>query len=726
MRKQDEQRPTTSNYGYAYEEQSNLSMLKVLEVLRRRKAYLVIPAVISLVAFAVLGWSLPPTYESTALLTAEAITDETEVQDAVTPVWIEDHLRTINETVTRASLLEEVARRHDLYETVDGRVPEESLADMRSSIKVRMEGNNAFSISFSGDDRQTVAAVAGDLAEGFMQRMARARSARIGNLNTVLDRELENLRRKLDRQDQQIQEYRRSSAHELPENLWEYVGEASKLRESLRYKDEEISRLEGERTQVATELEAMESRGLLERDPRVEELEDRLVQLRQRYTEEHPEVKQARQELEALRSSGGRPAAGGNGGNGDPQMRHIELQARLGSIDRRLAAAREQKQELESQIASANSRIEAVPRHESELADLIRERDVTKWRYETLFERQQDVEVAGQLASSNLGLTFQIEEPARVPLQPSGPQRLRYVIMGLVVGLAVGLGLTLVAENTDTSFADVEDLRSFTTLPVLASIPSISINGHPRGGDGGKARPRIPILYEPFGVAAEQYRILAMRLRRLADDGESRIVMVTSAAGGEGKTTTAVNLALALASQAPGKVVLVDGDLRRPKIHEHLGNVDSHEASGATHGGFKEMLDDPDGDIRRCLQPLEQLQVMASPATLERSYETLDEEVERVLGRLRERFTHIVLDAPPVLPMVDGHMLAEKVDQLLFVVRARRTRREVLERTGEFFDFSKVLGVVLNDVDYGQRPYNEAYEYYRKAYMREAQRKATA
>lgn len=692
-----------------------VSLHGVLQMVRRRKLLLVLPLLASLLYFGYVAWTAEPYYESSTVLLAEQL-DDYEALEPGAPVWISDHIGAIRELVHRPSFLATLAERFELYELENGRVPTEAIADLSSRVWVNQEGEDTFSMGFTGDDPEQVAAVTAGMSELFIQYMEGARNTRADAVNEVVERELEVLEERLAEQEAQIAAYKRRSGQALPENLSVLVAEASALRGDAQAQASEISALEAERQQVRAELTALDRRGLAQRDPEVEELRARLAELRKRYTEEHPEVVRARQQLEALEetraTSSGSPAR-------DTELRIIQLEAQAEALDQKIAAGRAQLGDIRSRIASYEGQIASMPQREQEMSELMRDYEVTQEAYDELLGRRHYTQVTHALSRSSRGLTFVVVDPARVPTAPAGPERWRPILLGLVIGLGVGGTLMLLTEQMDTTLDDLEEVERAMPVPALAAIPSLAANGKA----GNKRRPPIPSLTDPASTPAEQYRILGYRVRRMMDDSGARTLMVTSGSGNEGKTTTAANLACALSEQAPGQVLLVDADLRRPRIHEYLSE---HLSDDQSVRGLRYLLEHRDTDLGTHAEKIRNLAVIADREPVSDGAACLSADGRAVLERLAEEYRYVVLDAPPVLPMVDAHLLAEITDGALFVVRARQTPREVVQRCLEIFDFSHTLGVVVNDVELRGKRYAQAYDYYEKQYARSARGGATA
>lgn len=212
------------------------------------------------------------------------------------------------------------------------------------------------------------------------------------------------------------------------------------------------------------------------------------------------------------------------------------------------------------------------------------------------------------------------------------------------------------------------------------------------------------MLTDHHSVASEQYQLLALKTRQQLKAVRSPLLAVSSVVSGEGKTVTSLNLGLALAGTASGRVLLIDSDLRKPRVHEYLGLKAGK--------GFSDLLQAPGDEIGKYVWKLGDLFIMPGGSILANPVSLLaSQSVPDLFKRLRGEFDFIVVDTPPVLPIVDTHILAGLVDGVILVVRARYTRREVLERGLESFQVTNLLGAVVNDVDYQRSRYAYAYQY---------------
>jgi capsular exopolysaccharide synthesis family protein len=449
--------------------------------------------------------------------------------------------------------------------------------------------------------------------------------------------------------------------------------------------------------------------------------------LRARYTPSYPEVIRKEGEVRDLERI---VAAEQRSTHPDrvvspTDLRYTQLKADLDSIDRHMLNIREERSALSTQLASYRQHVNATPRHEQALAQLTREYDITKTEYESALTKQADTHLDEQLQKiANNGLIFRIVEPARVPLDPVSPNRLRLLALGLFAGFGFGMAMAFLAEHVDSSFRDVDEFQNETGLAVLSMIPKLKSNGaskktqagakslsHQYSAGGYRPASTIVTILDPQSVATEQYQILAMRLRNAAKGTKCPVLLVTSAAGGDGKTVSSINLAVTLSEQS--RVLLIDADLRRPKVHQYMGFPIMESR------GLGNLLFNPEDNVAKYTRTVKNLSVLPGGAHVEHPLTLLGSPKLGVLmARLREQFDFIVIDSPPIMPVADGLILRGISDQVVLVVRAGYTARAVLRRALNSLDTTHLAGVILNDVDIRHSRYAYAYKYYQKSYLR--------
>lgn len=291
----------------------------------------------------------------------------------------------------------------------------------------------------------------------------------------------------------------------------------------------------------------------------------------------------------------------------------------------------------------------------------------------------EDLEAPGRGRTSPVRAT--LVTPALVPVAPFWPAVPLILGAGLLLGLIAGVSVALLREKLDVSIRSAEEL-AVVNLPSLAEVSR----------DRRRGAAAAIVRSDPQGSRSEAYRQLRTNLHFAALGNASKVMVVTSALPGEGKSSVAGNLALAL-SQVGQRVCLIDGDLRRPSVATYFGLIGSAGLSTVIVG--RASLDD-------VLQPVDGgLVVITSGPIPPNPTELLGApSFTRLLGELRNRFDTVIVDAPPVLPAADAAVLAAAADGVIFVVRAGRTGRHQVQRAVAALDqvHAPMLGAVLNMV----------------------------
>lgn len=287
-----------------------------------------------------------------------------------------------------------------------------------------------------------------------------------------------------------------------------------------------------------------------------------------------------------------------------------------------------------------------------------------------------------------------------VPAEPSSPRPLLNLALGLVLGLLGGVGGGLLKDALDTRINRPDDVAEVTDQPVLGGVPYDA---------GARHRPLADVA-DPFGLRSEAFRKLRTNLGFLGVDSPPRLIAVTSPMQGDGKSSTAMNLAFSLADNG-ARVVLVDADLRRPTVADTLGLVGEVGLTTVLTGRAK---------LADALQPAERraaIRVLTSGPLPPNPSELLDtRQFRQVLQELAKSADYVIVDAAPLLPVADGSIVAAAVDGAMVIVRAGRTRREELRRAMESLAAvnADVLGLVVNMIPKRKRSEYSAYRYYRE------------
>src|SRR5205807_8310997 len=342
---------------------------------------------------------------------------------------------------------------------------------------------------------------------------------------------------------------------------------------------------------------------------------------------------------------------------------------------------------------------------------LKRESDTNQQLYDSLLQRLKDATVSAGLRATNI----HVVDPARPPKVPVRPQKLHNIAVSLVVGLILGVTLAFVKEALDNSIKSIEEAERVVNAPALAVVPlEREIPHRParsltrNNGTSKSGEAELALLKQPSSALAESFRTLLTSVVLSTAPRPPQVLLITSATAREGKSTTALNLAIALAQRGDGTLIIY-ADLRRPGIAESLDLADGEGLAGFLTGAHS--ID----------APLKQFSLVptlwvlpAGPKPPNPAQLLSSSAMESLLKELRQRFKFLVIDSPPVLPVTDAMILSTFVDGVAFVVESGVTdkgavvrARKVLENVG-----ARILGLVLNKVDVRHNGYYGYYNHY--------------
>jgi succinoglycan biosynthesis transport protein ExoP len=401
------------------------------------------------------------------------------------------------------------------------------------------------------------------------------------------------------------------------------------------------------------------------------------------------------------------------------------------TVSYRFAASKEEqlRKKMEQQKALVLGLKDASVKY----AILAREVDTNRQLYDNILQRIKEVGIVAESRDSNISV---IDE-ATAPLQPSKPRKALSLLLSAIVGLMGGVGLTFFLEYLDNTLQTPEEAERFLRLPNLAVVPDFArahaleeealeplftdpgartLNGGERPGamgsfngvNGKSQKPGELILdHHTFSPMAESYRTLRLGILLSRADEAPKVILFTSAAEGEGKTSTVINTAITFA-QLGMRTLLIDCDLRRPRCHKALG-VDNGV-------GLTEYLTGQ-RDVRQVIKPttVHDLYFLSSGVTPPNPAELLaSRKMRDTLHLLRQEYDSILIDSPPVMPVSEPLLLSTIVDGVVLVVNGQKTPRDIVRearsRLGQVR--ANILGSVLNRVDIRRNGYGYYYGYH--------------
>jgi capsular exopolysaccharide synthesis family protein len=428
-----------------------------------------------------------------------------------------------------------------------------------------------------------------------------------------------------------------------------------------------------------------------------------LAKLRVKYTDEHPPVRMVIEQLKGLEEQRREQA----------KKVGAESETRMVALNAQKETFLRQERELRAQYVNAVNTTNQQGQAEMQLTTLDREIKTNRGLLDTYIQRQKEQELA---IASGRPENLRVDAPAQRSALV-GPLRSRNIIVALLLSLAVGIGLAFLLDYLDDSIKTSDDVGRHLGLPTLALIPHHGDIG--RKLKLGRARSNLPAkpmsalvsLEDTRSATAEAYRHLRTSLLFSSAGKPPQTILVTSSQPSEGKTTTAINTAITLA-QSGAEVVIVDCDLRRPRLHSHFNLTNTLGLTNYLSGE-----NDPDA-LLKSYEGVENLKIITSGPIPPNPAELLgSDELKNLIDHLRNNFQHVILDSPPAISFTDAAILSTVADGVVLVAMAGKSSIQLMRRFKQRLTNigARIYGIVLNgirsdSVEYGY--YGYSYSYY--------------
>lgn len=577
-------------------------------------------------------------------------------------------------------------------------------AILRSRIEIQpIRETHLVNISVTGFDPRFTAHAANALVAEYVQDALRRRMDSGSDAREFLSDQLADMRITLERSDQALTDFaRENQIADLTERVSSQQRALQQLGARLSEVQRELVRLNAlqsliDQGRIASLEPVVNSDAVNDLDNRLLEARTRLRQLQSQFSENNPEIREARQLITALEEER------------EHRIQRIvaEIQGRRDSLIAEQTSLARAVREQEDELLALNER-------SVQYNILRREFETSRQMHDGLLQRMKEIGVAAGAQENNISII----EHARVPGAPFRPNMQRNLALGLALGLAAGLGLALSLEFLDRTIRTIEDVERLIDRPVLGMIPMVKL----KASDGIRRKRRPKVIEQPeesishfsavhtSSAVSEAFRSLRTSLNFSTAEGMPQTLMITSSMVGEGKTTNAINLATVLA-QNGSRVLLIDADLRKPRVHREFNRPRS---PGLTNR-IADFDSKSDEESAICPTHVPGLFIMPAGHTTPNPAELLNSpRLTKVLDSCRRIVDHIVIDAPPILGLADSLILSRRVDGVVLVVKAGETTRENFKistkRLGQVQ--APVLGIVLNAVDLD----NPQYAYYASYY----------
>ncbi|HTS13135.1 MAG TPA: polysaccharide biosynthesis tyrosine autokinase [Candidatus Limnocylindrales bacterium] len=605
---------------------------------------------------------------------------------------------------------------HNALKTLDDRLSVEPVKQSR-----------LVEVSFESENPILAAEIVNGIASNYVDQNLELRWDAAQKASEWLSQQLVGVKAKLEKSENEMQAYARANGLLFLENekgttenivdsrLRQLQAELTKA-QADRFEKESLFRLieAGDYGALPTVFENHE---IQELTLRLSDLETQRAQLATTFAPDFPKLKQVQSEIDEAQG-----------------MLDAERNRAATRIRDDYTAAVSRETLLKETFADARQQADQIAEKSVQYGILKREVDTNHELYDGLLERLKQAGISAGLKESNV----RIVDPAVPSRRPSKPRVALNLGLGLFLGLSVGIGAALLQEHFDNSLKTTEEVERILHLPALAMIPSVeSLNGrgnHAGASNGDRTlngvRPAIaaagaaaskangnggPLphwyliddLAPKYSALTEAFRSLRTSVLLSAADCPPRSLLVSSAQPGEGKTTVSTNLAISLA-QLGQRVLLVDGDLRRPSVHRAFGIRDSLGVVSYLTG---------QQDWRAAVEKISiaNLDVLVSGPIPPNPAELLSSDrMKKLVAEALTEYKFVVIDSPPLLNVADSRILATLVEGVVLVIKGGETSRELARRAQMYASDvgARVIGVVLNNIDLHREEYSYYYQHY--------------
>lgn len=454
-----------------------------------------------------------------------------------------------------------------------------------------------------------------------------------------------------------------------------------------------------------------ESPGLQKSIKELQDVESKLALEKTRFSDSDPSILSLKEKRQALVEIIEKRYKQSLIGDKNFQGKVVELQPSgiQGGLISDFAKSEAQRTSLQKQIAALvyvvdayKQRMNDIPKLEQQQNALGRKLETTRTNYKTLLSKLQEIEIAENQTLGN----SRVQSHAELPEEPISPKKGQNIAIGGFLGLFLGAATAFAIDSADKRIKTAEEARQLLpSYPVLGQIPVFEkVRQLPKVGNSSRDPGQL-VLNGTSGIEGESFRMLQTNLQFMNSDSSLRVMVVSSSQSGEGKSTTAANLALAVAELGK-RVLLVDGDMRKPTQHkiwrqsnyEGLSNVLSGQSDQ------KSVIKEVQSNVFLLTAGV----VPPNPVVL------IDSDRMGVLAnQWTEEYDLVLIDAPPITVAADASLLGAHANALLFVIRPGVADKESVEYAQEILSQSKikVLGMVLNGVEIDKQKRYDNYYY---------------
>jgi polysaccharide chain length determinant protein (PEP-CTERM system associated) len=485
-------------------DQENFGFNEILSIINRRKWYILIPFLVVFSIALVTAFLIPPKYRSTSTILIEDQEIPKEYVSANVTSYADQRLQSINQKIIGTTRLLEIINRFNLYADIKKTKPlEEVVAKMRKDIKFSTinadvkdprsgqpaQATIAFSVSYDGKNPAVVQQIANELSSLYLSENLQVRQKQSTGTARFMEDEMKSVQAELAKVDSQISIYKQRNLNTLPELNQLNLQTLDNLDRDVRQANEQLRSLREKEGYLQSELSAIPTDSANQDKSRLNEVRVRLVDLKNRLSDKHPDVIKAKAEIaELTKQLRGANRETPEGKPDNPSF--INLQSQLASTRVDIASVKRQLDDYTLKREGYRKRIEASPRVEEGYKTMISERNSLQAKNDDLSKKFMEARVANGLEKEQLGERFTLIDAARLPEKPISPNIPAIILIGFVLGIGSGCGAAALKEQSDGAVYSIDELVKVSQISVLGAVPEIITER-----DRAKARKRRRITF---------------------------------------------------------------------------------------------------------------------------------------------------------------------------------------------------------------------------------------
>lgn len=468
---------------------SQFNIQDYIDIILRKRRLIIISFVVFAILSIPIGLLLPKTYRSSTLILVERQQIPEQYVRSTVGVEIGDRLQTISQQITSRSLLEKVIKELNLYKDSSEHM-ESKVEMMRKNIEIQVRGRDAFTLSFKGNNPETVMKTVNMLASLFIEESLRIREKQVTGTSEFLESELKLIKDKLEVKEKALKEYKTRYIGELPEQLQANLSSLNRFQLELQTTTDALRSAEDRKVAAHRQLEDRKNEldrqgGINPLQNKLDALRTELADLQARYTDRYPDIPRLKREIKETEENIKKereikkenPISRIN-----TDQIYQNMLNQIENIEFEINALKERQKNILAQTKLYQERVESAPSREQELITLNRDYENLRLSYQSMLNRKLEAQISENLEKRQKGERFRIVDPANLPHVPVGLSKRLIVLAALGGSAGAALALAILLEFIILGFKKPEEVEDLIKLPVFATIPDLSILGIEKEG----------------------------------------------------------------------------------------------------------------------------------------------------------------------------------------------------------------------------------------------------